>query len=408
MTSRHLAQSWHYPRKIIVNSPNCGEFNPTLQTFSLPKLLLFQKEFVTLQTELNSNKTMKKLLLLLFLLLSVAGVQTVMAQQIYNMSVWRNGSYTDYLVSDVDSVTFKWVHGKTVTDITLDKTKTEVGVYEMKMLWAMVLPEDAGNKKVTWESSDETIATVSESGSSGIVVGRKKGTCTITCCAADGGGAIAQCQVTVSDENMYVDLGLPSGTLWAKWNVGAHSLEEYGDYFAWGETKPKSDYRWETYKYCEGTDITLTKYNWDSELGYHPNGSEVGYTDDLSELLPEDDAATANWGEDWQMPSIEQIAELGNGRYTSSEVAMEGGNIGIRIISNSNGNSIFLPAAGTFINTDINEKGRSLAIWTRSLSEGNTQCGYELGVTIVGEDFGGAWGGDYRYYGFSVRPVRKK
>ena len=342
---------------------------------------------------------MKKLLLLLFLLLSVAGVQTALAQQIYNMSVWRNGSYTDYLVSDVDSVTFKWVHGKMVTDITLDKTKTEVGVYEMKMLWATVLPEDAGNKKVKWESSDETIATVSESGSSGIVVGWKKGSCTITCRAADGGGAIAQCQVTVSDENMYVDLGLPSGTLWAKWNVGAHSPEEYGDYFAWGETKPKSNYCWETYKYCEGTDITLTKYNWNPE---------VGYTDDLSELLPEDDAATVNWGEDWQMPSIEQIAELGNGRYTSSEAAMEGGIIGLRIISKSNGNSIFLPAAGTFINTDINEKGRSFNIWSRSQSDGYSQCGYELGVTIVGDDFGGAWGGDYRCYGFSVRPVRKK
>ena len=104
----------------------------------------------------------------------------------------------------------------------------------------------------------------------------------------------------------YVDLGLPSGTLWATCNVGASKPEEYGDYFAWGETKPKSDYSWETYKWCKGSSKTMTKYCTNSKYGYN------GFTDDLWELLPEDDAATVNWGSGWQTPSLAQLKELFN------------------------------------------------------------------------------------------------
>ena len=92
----------------------------------------------------------------------------------------------------------------------------------------------------------------------------------------------------------YVDLGLPSGTLWATCNVGAETPEGYGDYFAWGEIEPKSLYEWSTYKYCHGDFDQLTKYCQNATYGYD------GYTDDLCVLLQMDDAATANWGEGWR------------------------------------------------------------------------------------------------------------
>ena len=108
----------------------------------------------------------------------------------------------------------------------------------------------------------------------------------------------------------YVDLGLPSGTLWATCNVGATKPEEYGDYFAWGETVPKDEYSWKTYKWEEyvvnndGTyKVVIKKYN---------NNNMYGNTDNKSELDLDDDAAYANWGNNWRMPSIEQIRELRN------------------------------------------------------------------------------------------------
>ncbi len=99
----------------------------------------------------------------------------------------------------------------------------------------------------------------------------------------------------------YVDLGLPSGTFWATCNVGAMNPEDYGDYFAWGETEPKSYYDWSTYKYCNGSSSTITKYCSDSEYGTVDNK----YT-----LEAIDDAATVNWGGDWRIPTIEEQAEL--------------------------------------------------------------------------------------------------
>ena len=95
----------------------------------------------------------------------------------------------------------------------------------------------------------------------------------------------------------YVDLGLPSGTLWAAYNVGAEAPEEYGDYFAWGETQPKNDYSWATYKYSVGDKYHLTKYCNVAEFG------NEGFVDNLFFLQPTDDAATVNWGGNWRTPT---------------------------------------------------------------------------------------------------------
>ena len=122
---------------------------------------------------------------------------------------------------------------------------------------------------------------------------------------------MANFTVSGSGDHDYVDLGLPSGTLWATCNVGADSPEDYGDYFAWGETQPKDTYDWSTYQYCNGSYNTLTKYSvefFDSWYEQYTNYGYNGFIDNLTTLLPEDDAATANWGADWRMPTKKDLA----------------------------------------------------------------------------------------------------
>ena len=286
-----------------------------------------------------------------------------------------------------------------VTGITLSETSIRLHPDESKRLTATVLPEDADNPAVTWESSDDAVAEVN---SSGRVTANAKGTCVITCSATDGSGVKAECQVMVGntpDEHEYVDLGLPSGTLWATCNVGANSPEEYGDYFAWGETEPKYLYSWSTYKWCNDSyySYTMTKYCIDSSYGYN------GFTDGKTELDPEDDAATANWGSGWQMPSVNQMDELINSDYTTTEWTTQGGVYGRRITSKSNGNSVFLPAAGCRDDTGLNDDGRDgNYVWSRSLSTSHSSCAY--GLYFVSGYI--VWGEYGRVRGQSVRPVR--
>lgn len=155
-----------------------------------------------------------------------------------------------------------------------------------------------------------------------------------------------------NDEHEYVDLGLPSGTLWATCNVGAANPEDYGDYFAWGETEGynsgKTEFSWSTYKWCNGSYNTLTKYNTDSNYGVVDNETEL----DL-----EDDAAYVNWGAEWCMPSLEQFRELINNSYTTTEWITQNGVDGFKITSNANGNSIFLPSAGYRVNSSLDDAG---------------------------------------------------
>lgn len=133
-----------------------------------------------------------------------------------------------------------------------------------------------------------------------------------------------------------VDLGLPSGKLWADRNVGADSPESFGDYFAWGETKAKEHYYWGSYKW--GT--SMTKYN----------GSDRQKT-----LIADDDAATTNMGTEWRTPTVKEFGELI--QYCTKTSTTLNGVKGLQLIG-PNGNSIFLPYAGSitdgaFTNTNI-------------------------------------------------------
>ncbi|MBR4584511.1 MAG: DUF1566 domain-containing protein [Bacteroidales bacterium] len=137
----------------------------------------------------------------------------------------------------------------------------------------------------------------------------------------------------------YVDLGLPSGTLWAYCNLGATSPYLYGNYYAWGETTTKQTYSWATYQYCNGDSASLTKYCSNSAYG---NG---GFTDRLTTLESSDDAATVNRSSNWRMPTLEEFQELTSS--CSHSPSTQNGVVG-HIFRGPNGNSIFLPAAGSY------------------------------------------------------------
>ena len=181
----------------------------------------------------------------------------------------------------------------------------------------------------------------------------------------------------------YVDLGLPSGLLWATCNVGATAPEEYGDYFAWGETTPKDTYDWSTYQYAD--DVYVIKYT---------------VIDGLTTLLPEDDAATANWGSDWRMPTQAEFQELLD-NTTVTWATLNG--VNGQIFTASNGNSLFLPAAGYRMYDELNDVGYFGSYWSSSLS--TVSPIYAWLFYFLSDYYG--MNGDYgRFYGQSVRPVR--
>ena len=341
---------------------------------------------------------MKVKIFLVTLLLAMVGLLSVQAQKVtlYKTS----GQTVEYEVSELDSIVFSEAGPVLVSKIVLSETSITLRPDEMKRLTATVLPSNAANPAVTWTSSNDNVAEVNQGGR---IIANDYGTCIITCSATDGSGVKATCQVTVSsgttpDPSNYgwVDLGLPSGTLWATCNVGANSPEEYGDYFAWGETQPKAYYNWSTYAYCNDAYETLTKYCAKSSYGYN------GFTDTLTELEADDDAATKNWGNDWQTPSHSQFQELYS--YTTATWTTQGGVSG-RLCTASNGNSIFLPSAGIKGDSYLMEAGSNGYYWMRTLNINNCDNAYRLYSHSYTSDWD-YWG--YRYYGQSVRPVRKQ
>lgn len=195
------------------------------------------------------------------------------------------------------------------------------------------------------------------------------------------------------DQHEWVDLGLPSGTLWATCNVGASAPEEYGDYFAWGETEPKDYYYWDTYKWCNGSYNMMTKYCTNSTYGYN------GFVDNKTELDPEDDAAYVNLGPSWRMPTKEQQREL---YEKCSSVWTTQNGVNGRLFTGPNGNTLFLPAAGDRWDESLYDAGSYGYYWSRTLNSSYPNNAYIL------DFYSGNVGWNYngRYDGFAVRAVR--
>ena len=181
----------------------------------------------------------------------------------------------------------------------------------------------------------------------------------------------------------YVDLGL--SVKWATFNVGATSPEDYGDYFAWGETETKDKYSWATYKWCDGTSTNMTKYN----------------TEDRKTILePADDVAQVHWGGKWRMPTKEEIEELID-NCTWSE-SIQNGVKGYVVTSKHTGNSIFFPYSGYF-NHDNSAtlQGEKTLFYTWSAEHSDNTRGYDInnraGAILLEQNT--------RRCGFPIRPV---
>lgn len=184
----------------------------------------------------------------------------------------------------------------------------------------------------------------------------------------------------------FVDLGLPSGLLWATCNVGAAQPQDYGRYYAWGETEDLGlvNFGWDKYKWSGNTERTLTKYC---------TRSEYGEVDNLTTLLPEDDAAHVNWGGNWRMPTEEELIEMIDN--CPHELTTEYGGvaiIGYIFYKKKTGSSyyslsdphIFLPAAGAREEYGLQYQGEDGYYWTSTVS-GEKDC------EAADLDFGKSW-----------------
>ena len=190
----------------------------------------------------------------------------------------------------------------------------------------------------------------------------------------------------------YIDLGLPSGILWATCNVGATMPEEYGNYFAWGETQQKDFYWWNTYQHSNGE-------------GWNPPLTKYCDADNLTVLLPEDDAATANWGSGWRMPTKEEWQELLDNTTLSWNWTTQNwqNQINGLIITATNGSTLFLPLAGLYTEDYIGNPGNTGFYWSSSLDTDSPHGAWFFQFDGSGCNMYGYYP---RYLGRSVRPVR--
>lgn len=201
----------------------------------------------------------------------------------------------------------------------------------------------------------------------------------------NGGNTGGDGNNTDDDGHEYVDLGLPSGTLWATCNIDADSPEQTGTFFAWGEIKGKTTYNWEKYKYANGSKSSLTKYN---------------STDKKSTLDTSDDAAYVNWGRNWCTPTSAQVNELINN--TTVSVATKNGVKGRLFKSKKNSRSIFVPATGYRFESSLEKEGTFGTFWTSdALSiQGRAYALYYDPNELSCSHY-------ERCYGRPVRPVRR-
>ena len=193
----------------------------------------------------------------------------------------------------------------------------------------------------------------------------------------------------------WVDLGL--SVKWATCNVGASSPGDYGNYYAWGETTTKTDYSWSNLKYC--TDSTGDHFNKYCRTEYSKYWSGIGSPDNKTRLEMSDDAARQNWGGRWRMPTKAECEELVN-KCTWTWTS-QGGHNGYKVTSKTNGNSIFLPAAGYRDGSSLDDAGSDGYYWSSSLGSGDSW----RACSMYFDSSSHYVLSSHRYFGRSVRPV---
>lgn len=219
-----------------------------------------------------------------------------------------------------------------VKSLSLNKVSAEIGVGQKLQLTVNFLPSNVPEKGIIWSSSNDAVATVSQTGQ---ITAIARGDCTITATSTDN-GVCADCAVTVGTPEP-IDLGL--SVKWAATNVGALSLDEYGEFFSWGDITPYSTYGqnnpWIT-------NSKLTKYCTQSGSGLN------GFVDNKAILDPEDDIVHRRFGGKWRMPTKEEFDELIDNSKCTWEWKKINNKSGYLVTSISTGESIFLPRGGKY------------------------------------------------------------
>jgi hypothetical protein len=190
----------------------------------------------------------------------------------------------------------------------------------------------------------------------------------------------------------FVDLGLPSGLLWATCNIGAVVAADAGNYYAWGETTIKDTYDRSTYKYYDTSSSNFTKYN---------------STDGKTILENEDDVAYVNWGTSCRMPTQKDFKELIDNciwNWRSVTTSSGGSVYGYKVFS-VNGNSIFLPASGFRYESRLSNHGSGGYYWSSTLYSGSTSFPYYL---YFYSGYFGSSNNNYHCFGLPVRPVAEQ
>ena len=191
------------------------------------------------------------------------------------------------------------------------------------------------------------------------------------CSCGSGNSKKNAAPANVHEGHEWVDLGLPSGLKWATCNVGASCPEEYGDYFAWGETSTKSN------------------YDYDNCASMYKSWGDIGGNSSR-------DAATANWGGSWRMPTKAEFEELKD-NCTWTWTTQNGKN-GYKV-TGKNGQSIFLPAAGSRDGDTLCRDGEGGYYWSSTPADSDYAC------DLYFLEGGQAMNWCLFYYGLSVRPV---
>ena len=196
----------------------------------------------------------------------------------------------------------------------------------------------------------------------------------------------------VINDHQFVDLGLPSGLLWAETNIGATTAADEGDYYAWGETETKTTYSLSTYKYYDTSSSSISKYN---------------SSDNMTTLETSDDAAYVNWGTSCRVPTAENFEELSNSNNCewtwTSRTKSDGSTTiyGYEVKSKTNNNSIFLPAAGYYSDNGLAAQGSYGLYWSKYTDDKDiaVSLSYDSTNHYVNSTY------MYRYYGMTIRPV---
>ena len=351
---------------------------------------------------------MKKLFTLFFSLLLAGIFTTASAQQ--NIFVWKNGGDLSVISSeDVDSVSFSvdsWlfkITTSTAVSVTTSSFKAMARVSLNENVKSLSVSPEVGvcysdeNSKPTYNDAHKTL-------------GSSMTDYTININYIDPGttyyyrtyvkflgevyydpnvysittlGTKPTYYYTIVNGHKFVDLGLPSGLLWARNNVGASTPYADGDYYAWGETQTKSYYSWSTYKWGSNP----TKYN---------------SSDGKTTLEASDDVATVKWGKECRMPSRAEFQELYN-KCDWTWKSNYNGTSGY-LVKGPNGQTIFLPASG-YRYGDLSYHGSDGYYWSSSLYTSNTDYAYYLNFD---SGFINPCDINYRYNGHSVRPVAEK